>query len=717
MARNQTERNVRRDTPLREGDRPVRLESTRRFYNSRGDDSAVRSARALTDALGIGLEFYGEHLERKNEEGAKQAVFDAATGVRQVAQNKGYEETMQRIEAQSDLALMNKELSGVLTEAGWEDLPEDEVQGIIDEYYKGQLQGVNGESVYGSLIAEGALAANAELLNVYRVNTLEKVNEEKRTMLYNSATSMIELDPEDGIANFDYGQFMKDTATMMPGPGGRDNFVGILATIAEDMAAPELLENIPETFPNGEATGINDPKFRRDVLNPAIARAEKAQRDNQAEADREYLEKTAGARAATRSQHANRAALGDGSVIAEVLAGSAERADGLPPLYTEAQAESMLNQVWRGQANAGIATANASLFRAGEYFGGTQKEYDDAAQAFAQQESARIAEEEGLEGPELNAAVAESVLERSLTHERLPSFITNRMKATTNNPERLAEAADLYRLVEENKPGLADRSLNDIEAARLRSYEAYMVETGGDTERTIDLMNSADPTLLDGKSKYITETATEIVNDLAADAVAFWGSAPVSQRDIRRAEKLVRIQLEQGTPEDLIPELVTEAFQKRNTRIDGTLYPADFGWEGDGEAALGWFLNGGSGDYWPEDANLVAQPHPTERGVILVRDENSGLLHRAPYSVKEIQKGFRDYLHDMTIQSAESNLNPTSGAYAEAESRAANRMFTDYRSYLEPGMRSNALSPLDRFRQLSPEDREKAIRAEYATAQ
>ena len=716
MARNQTERSVRRDQPLREGDRPVRLESTRRFYNSRGNDSAIRSARALTGALGIGFDLAGDVLEQRNEEGAKQAVFDAASGVRKVEQSKGYEETMQRIEAQSDLALMNKELSGVLTEAGWEDLSEKEVQGIIDGYYEEQLKGVNGKSVYGTLISEGALAANAELLNVFRVNTLERDQEDKRTMLYNSATSMIELDPEDGIANFDYGQFMKDTATMMPGPGGRDNFVGILATIAQDMAAPELLENIPETFPNGEATGINDPKFRRDVLNPAIARAEQAKKDAQAEADREYLEKTAAVRAATRSQHSNRAAMGDGSVLAEIVAGTAERADGLPPLYTESQAEAMMNQVWRGQANAGIATANASLYRAGELFGGTQKEYDAAAQAFASEESARIAEEEGLEGPKLRAAVDASVLERSLAHERLPSFITNRMKATTNNPERLAEAADIYRMVEENKPGLADRSLSDTEAARLRSYETYMVETGGDTERTIALMESADPTLLDGKSKYITETAAEIVNGLADDAEWF-GSAPVSQRDYRRAEKLVRIQLEQGTPEDLIPELVTEAFQARNVRIDGTLYPADFGWEQDAEASLGWFLNGGSGDYWPDDASLVAQPHPTERGVILVRDENSGLLYRAPYSVAEIQKGYRDHLHDMVVQSAESNLNPTSGAYAEAESRAANRMFTDNRSYLEPGMRVHAPSPLDRFRQLSAEDREKAIRAEYATAQ
>ena len=714
--RDQAERSVRRDPNPQDGTRPVRLEQNRRFYTARGFDQGVRNARALQDALGIGLELYGDKLERENEEGAKNAVFDAAQGVRKVDQNKGYEETMQRIEAESDLALMNKELSEKLTEAGWEDLPEDKVQGLIDGYFEDQVKGLNPDSVYGQRVAAGVLTANAELLNVYRVNTLEKVNEEKRTMLYNAATTQIET-AENGVADFDYQQFMKDTGTMMPGPGGRANFVGILATIAEEMGAPELLENIPETFPNGEATGINDPKFRRDVLNPAIARAEKAQKDAQREADAEYLEKTAGVRAATRSQHANRAAAGDGSVVAEVIAGMAERPDGLPPLYTEAQGEAMLNQVWRGQANAGVAVAHGSLFRAGELFGTTQKEYDKAAESFAIQESERLAEEEGLEGDELKAAVGEAVLERSLAHERLPSFITNQMRATTNNPDRLARAADMYRLIEENKPGLADRSLSDIEAARLRSYEAYMVETDGDTERTIELMEQADPVALEGKSKYITETAAEIVNELADDA-KWWGSAPVSARDLRRAENLVRIQLEQGTPEDLIPELVTEAFQARNVRIDGTLYPADFGWEKDGEAALGWFLNGGSGDYWPEGAELVAQPHPTQRGVITVRDTSTGLLYKADYNVKEITKGYRDHLHDQVVTSAESNLNPQSAAYQEAERRAAERMFTDFSRYADPGSRMDFEgTPLAQFRRLSVEDREAAIMAEYAVAQ
>lgn len=716
MARNQTERSVRRDPSPQEGTRPVRLEQNRRFYSARGNDQAVRNARALQDALGVGVALYEDKLTRENEEGAKQAVFDAASGVRQVAQSKGYEETMQRIEAESDIALMNKELSDVLTEAGWEDLPEKEVQGIIDGYFEEQVKGLNPDSVYGQRVALGVLTSNAELLNVYRVNTLEKVNEEKRTMLYNAATTQIET-AEDGVAGFDYNQFMKDTGTIMPGPGGRANFVGILANIAEEMGAPELLENIPETFPNGEATGVNDPKFRRDVLNPAIARAQKAKRDAENERDAEYLEQTSGARAATRSEHAFRAAQGDSSLAADIISGTAERADGLPPLYTEAQAESMFNQLWRGQANAGVAHANSTLFRAGEYFGGTQKEYDAAAQAFASREAERLGEEEGLEGEELNAAVAESVLERSLAHERLPSFITNRMKATTANPDRLASAADLYRLIEENKPGLADRSLNDREAARLRSYEAYMVETGGDTERTITLMEQADPVLLEGQSKYISETATEIVNELADDA-KWWGSAPVSQRDIRRAENLVRIQLEQGTPEDLIPELVSESFQARNVRIDGTLYPSDFGWEKDGEAALGWFLNGGSGDYWPEDADLVAQPHPQIRGVITVRDTSTGLLYKADYNVADITQGYRDHLHDQVVTSAESHLNPKSEAYREAERRAAERMFPDMSRYADPGSYADLMgSPLTQFRQLSEEDRENAIRAEYAVAQ
>jgi hypothetical protein len=669
----------------------------------------VRNARALQEALGVGVDAYSQKLERDNEKGSKEALQDAATGVRKVDQNKGYEETYQRVEAANDLAEMNRELSKKLTEAGWEDLPQDQAQAMIDGYFKEQLAGINAESVYGTLMADGILKVNADLLDVHNQSQLAKDQQERRTMLLNAARSQYETD-----GGLDYEQLMKDSATLLPGRGGRMTFMELLDTLATELGDPSVLLNAPEKFPNGEPTGVNDPKFRNEWLNPAIARAEQVKLRNERKAEAKFLEDQRAARAAVKSGLDIRASEGDLSIIPEVMNGMKEpEEEGVPPLLTEAEGRALLNRVRTGQKKAGLDEAYHQLYRTGNAFGLTEAEYDGAARQYAQAETERL-QSEGLEGEELQAAVMESTVERAIANDRLPKFLKDQLMASTANPDRLAQSADLRRLVEENSPGLVERSISDLHSGRLETYEYYMTETGGDVERTIALMEQADPSLSKGRTKDINAIAVEVVEELADDA-QWWGSAPVAAADVRRAEQLAKLYIEQGIPDEAVPEMVAQAMQARNVRVGGVLYPADFGWTGDGEEALDWFLSGGTGDYWPEDAELVAQPHPTQRGVILVRDTNSGLLYRAPYEVKQVEAQYRAHLDDQLIADVNSSRNTESAAYAEAKRRAAERMFPDLSSMEDPGSYAEMMgSPAMQFSRLSPEEQERAIRAELS---
>ena len=86
MARGDQQRGVRRDPDLREGRRDVVLQESRRFFTARGSDQGVRQARALQQALGIGVEAYAGVLERRNIKGGAQAVQEAAAVLRDGAQ-------------------------------------------------------------------------------------------------------------------------------------------------------------------------------------------------------------------------------------------------------------------------------------------------------------------------------------------------------------------------------------------------------------------------------------------------------------------------------------------------------------------------------------------------------------------------------------------------------------------------------------------------------
>lgn len=713
MARNETERSVRRDPSLRADARDPRIDQNRRFYTARGNDSAVRTARALQEALGVGVEAYGEHLERENEKGSKQAIADAAKGHREMLDtNKGYEETYQRIEAANDLAEMNRDLSKRLTDAGWEDLPQAEVQGMIDGYFQEQLTGINPESVYGALMGEGILKANADLLDVHNTNQLQQDQQERRTMLLNAARSSLELNGE-----LDYEQLMADSATLLPGRGGRMTFMELLDTLATELGRPDILENAPETFPNGEPTGVNDPKFRSDWLNPAISRAEQVKLRQERQAEATFLEQNQTRRARLQADIDARADSGDASVVHDILA-AGTAPEGEVPLLTEAGQRAALNRLRLGQARTGMSENYEVLFRSGNGAPLTPAEYNAAAFSFAKKEAETLkAENPEMSEEDINKAVMESTIERSIANDRLPKFVTDQFMVSTRNPDRLADAADLRRLIEENSPGLVERSISDLHSGRLEYYEQLMVETGGDVERTIEAMERADKTLSRGRTKEIGEIAATVV-DVLADDDKFWGSAPTVAADYRRAEELVKLYMEMGVPDEQIADMVGSSFRARNVRVGGALYPADAGWSGHGEDALDWYLKGGSGDLWGEDPDLYAVPHPHNKGEILVRNANSGLLYAAPYSIAEIEASYKQHLRDQFDADVVGSGNTESAAYQEAKRRAAERMFPDMSRYAEPGSREDFFgSPQVQFNNLSQEEQRAAIEAEYARTQ
>lgn len=702
--RDQTDRSVRRDPDLREGTRDVRLNQNRRFYTPRGNDQAVRQARALQTALGVGVDFYEEHLERENVKGAQEATQDAAVGRRRMDGNKGYEETYQRIEAANDLAEMNRDLTRRLTEEGWEDLPQERVQAMIDGYFKEQLDGINPESVYGTLMAEGILKTNADLLDVHNANTLSRDQQERRTMLLNAARSQVETD-----GTLDYERLMEDTGVLLPGRGGRMTFMEILDTLASEMGRPDLLENAPTRFANGEPTGVEDPNFRRDFLNPAIARATAQQKRNETQQQKEYLEREQTARASRQASIDQRADAGDASVYHDIVA-AGTAGEGEVPLFTEAQQRAAFNRLRNGMMAQAQEGNYLQLFASGNGQGLTANEYNRAALAYQQDAANRIrAENPDMDDAELRGAVLNATMERAIANDRLPTYITDMFKVSTRNPQRLSEAAEMRRYIEENSEGLVERHISDAHSARLDLYEQLMTETG-DEEETIRLMEQHDPTRSHGRQKEITEYASDVLEELADDQ-KFWGSYPVRPQDQRRAEDMVKLYMEMGVPDEQIPVMVRDAFDARNTRVAGVMYPVDFGWV-TGEPALDHWLNGASGDLWPDTANLIAEPHPHKRGVVVVRDADAFLPGGAEYSVVDIEEAYARSMSDQLIENVGDNTRTVSERYAEAEQRAANRMF-DLGFTPEPGSMADFMdNPLVEFRALPEEDQRKAIEAE-----
>lgn len=258
MARNQKERNVRRDPGLREGTRDVQLQPARRFYTAAGNDTATREARALSGMFGAGVDLNKQIVERKDAEGSNQASFDSAAGKVRDAENtnRGYADMWDQIEAKNDLHLFSKELPELLRGADWENLSEQDAQGVIDGYFQDQLKGINPDSTYGRMVSEGIFAQNAQLIETHKNFQLERIRQEQRVMIYNEAAVSYEV---DGV--LDYESLAKHTGLAFDGPEKMVVWIESLAELAVRYEDETIIDNMPERFPSGDPTGKNDPKF------------------------------------------------------------------------------------------------------------------------------------------------------------------------------------------------------------------------------------------------------------------------------------------------------------------------------------------------------------------------------------------------------------------------------------------------------------------------
>lgn len=291
MARDQRRRTVRSEDRNRQSS-PVQLREARRFYSASGNDGATRTARALTQAFGAGTELFEQIVDKRNVEGRQQAAFEsAAGGSRGDNATKGYNEMWDEIEAANDLHLFSKELPEVLRGADWENLTEEEAQGVIDGYFQKELAGINPESVYGAKVAEGILKQNLQLIETHRNFQLERIRQEQRVMIHNEARRMYET---DGVMPYD--QIADRTGKAFDGPEKMTAYWELLGTLAVEYKDENIILDMPERFPSGDPTGMTDPKFaeiKQGYINKAIAAREADERAAAAaaKAQREELRK------------------------------------------------------------------------------------------------------------------------------------------------------------------------------------------------------------------------------------------------------------------------------------------------------------------------------------------------------------------------------------------------------------------------------------------
>lgn len=701
MPRDTRERSVRRDPGLRDNVRDVRLQQNRRFFTPRGNDEAVRNARALQNALGVGINEYANVLEDRNVAGDARALQEAAAGGERNPEddNKGYNEAFDRVEAVNDLEAFGSELPELLRQNNWLDLDEESAQAIIDEYYAGQLQGINPESVYGKRVAAGILEQNSTLIEAHRKFKAEEAEQERRILVYNAAKAG--YDPETGM---DHGQLMADLKELVPGPGGRMTYLEAVFDIAEEMGDPEIVDSIPERFPSGDPTGVTDPNMK-DLFDNARAKALSVRQARAAALDESIKTAERNKRAALHAADKQLADAGDGRVLTNIADGTKRGPNGEPARYSEAQATALYDRYFNALGKQSDNSLMVEEYATGNAIGYSQTEIDQAHDAFVDVMMAQKPED--VDEAEWQDRVRTVSLERAVVNGTLPSVYKAQLSVNLSNPEKFKQAAELYEQLQAQEAGFAETQINNAQSRKLDAYGRMLQETGGDENRAIELLKAFEPGRSTSMNKEIG-TAVEEVSEMLADTKPGWGDYANNARLKSQVADEVRFYVDSGFEPEVAAKYAFEHMSRRYVRAGDFLYAKDAGWGQDPQATYNWAIANEASHRGVDPDTLTLVPTGDEK-LVRFQHEDEVLPSGKPMRIDLIGQDYLRFTNESYLNRLEQYDTANADALKEAEQRAMMKRYPD-NPWLESGERArlNAMRT-ERWNALNPETKQKLI--------
>lgn len=262
----QRRKSVRADADLSEGRSDVRIQEQRRFFSARGNDRALREARAIANAFNVGTQFVGDQFDRANVAGQERALEQAGAGGERDVNDKNakYHRVWDRLDDEKSLNLAKKELPEILRGMDAENLPEEQVQAAITQYMEDQFAGIDLENEDHTFLAAGLLELETGLIADHRDGVIAKIKEGQITDTFEQAKIAY---AETGVVPYD--DIALRTNTFLDGSEKMTAYWEMIYDLAIEAGDPDIVRNTPKRFPGGDPTGIDDPR-RADEHRAAI---------------------------------------------------------------------------------------------------------------------------------------------------------------------------------------------------------------------------------------------------------------------------------------------------------------------------------------------------------------------------------------------------------------------------------------------------------------
>jgi len=487
MARSDSRRrSVREEAPLA-ADRPVQINSQKRFYSSRGNQSAVRTAEALKEAFGSGIALKETLTNKGIDEGRQAAGVEIGHGDDRDPDNKntGYLARWAQRDAVYDANRMKESLPQALAEADVEGIKDrDEYQDVVNGILQDQFAGLERmpNDVYTRSIAPLLTELNDRAMKAWDDQQLLQLQGEQRMRTLKNAEDVIssavvagEEIPWEAIID----EIMTSTNDIYDGPVKRTEMAIMLSDLFDSHDFPEGYDMVAQKFSDGSLTGFGDPgsEIAAEIQKRQAAGFERRAKAEK-QADEDWKASNAFAIATIKTDNHNLAVARDPQVIENLREGLEDGPNGEPPIYTPKEVEAELRVYSKANGDHAIEGGRANRFHNGFSRGLSPKDYDDDFIAYSARLEATLARDEKLTPEQRTAGLLKGQLERSIANGKLPTSLKGQFQVNDHSPEAYKHAANMYHVMESIKPGWAATQLDDDMARELKTYQRALAATG-----------------------------------------------------------------------------------------------------------------------------------------------------------------------------------------------------------------------------------------------
>jgi hypothetical protein len=512
---------------------------------------AASQAFALSNALGFGMEFAGQQIQRKQGIDAEEGALAAARGEFTDEELHTMEKSAAYVRGAQKVLAKQRIVEDAAAAQEWYQTEFDKGAGVaelragLNDFWKSRYEGVS--TGLAREITPLMADTSQKLMTAHAAFQAEQTQADVESAIVTSATAAF----GNGSMNAEEWNVARQDAIALAGKDRANDL--LFASIEQHVAA------------SGDPAVWDEPYLEKLKTNPKYQqRAAKSQDDARKAQAKAFQDRTVFERAAIEAHNIERAQAGDASVLTDMRQ---QYADGLVD-------EEIVRNVHKQYANA-VANGLQDEIQTKAFFDGVSAYHDLNDSDYNDLVKASYVELMQKDPENADALLADGIVKNG----RMPTFMKRILdSASPSNPENFEQAYGVYNTLRQADPAGYHRLVTEETKMKFDSYEILLNDN---PKNAMQMLTEVDTSRI---ANVDQQDYRQHLDDAISDVVdgPFFNNLDDADPSVRQlVKKRYNHMIAIGYTTDKAADFAVADIQQRYTIVKGRLWPNTAGWTED----------------------------------------------------------------------------------------------------------------------------------------